>query len=253
MDGTDLDLFEIYREVIECLPRRIQGDVLIAIMQYGLDRSITEELKPITRFYFKLIQPQIDTYKMLRAKKKHISRVRSEAAKHMHKKQKKCKMDAKNNFAGCKTDAKKLCENTTNIIPPACACADFTSYLTTTLKEKDLEVVSKVKVDSEKVFEKFYSLFPTESFAKIDRYILETGRYKGGCKKLWNGLETDTDRLKALEYAEHNKEKLHKRQPSFYLLDADWIGDKLNNKDQELVSNLQFKGADLSIIENYFT
>ncbi|MGH1520575.1 DUF6291 domain-containing protein [Chryseobacterium sp. JK1] len=57
------DGFVFYRsfyEGIKDLPRDIQGDVLTAIMEYGLNGVTTENLKPIARAIFTLIKPQLD-------------------------------------------------------------------------------------------------------------------------------------------------------------------------------------------------
>ena len=57
------DGFIFYRsfyEGIKELPRDIQGEVLTAIMEYGLNGETTENLKPVARAIFTLIKPQID-------------------------------------------------------------------------------------------------------------------------------------------------------------------------------------------------
>ncbi|MCW0510669.1 conserved phage C-terminal domain-containing protein [Riemerella anatipestifer] len=57
------DSFIFYRsfyEAIRELPRDIQGEVLTAIMEYGLDGVTTDNLKPIARAIVALIKPQID-------------------------------------------------------------------------------------------------------------------------------------------------------------------------------------------------
>lgn len=55
--------FVFYRsfyEGIKELPRDIQGEVLTAIMEYGLNGVTTENQKPITKAMFALIKPQLD-------------------------------------------------------------------------------------------------------------------------------------------------------------------------------------------------
>lgn len=47
-------------EAIVNLPRDVQGDVLTAIVEYGLSGETTEQLKPITRTILALIKPLID-------------------------------------------------------------------------------------------------------------------------------------------------------------------------------------------------
>lgn len=57
------DSFIFYRsfyEAIRELPRDIQGEVLTAIIEYGLDGVTTDNLKPIARAIVALIKPQID-------------------------------------------------------------------------------------------------------------------------------------------------------------------------------------------------
>lgn len=46
---------------IKNLPREIQGEVLTAIVEYGLSGETTESLKPITKAVLALVIPQIDS------------------------------------------------------------------------------------------------------------------------------------------------------------------------------------------------
>ena len=58
------DSFIFYRsfyEGIKELPRDIQGEVLTAIMEYGLNGITTANLKPIARSIFTIVKPQIDS------------------------------------------------------------------------------------------------------------------------------------------------------------------------------------------------
>jgi len=58
-------------EAIKEVPREIQGDVLTAIIEYGLYGETTENLKPIAKAMFTLIKPQIDAnYKRYKNGKK---------------------------------------------------------------------------------------------------------------------------------------------------------------------------------------
>ena len=57
------DSFIFYRsfyEGIKELPRDIQGEVLTAVMEYGLNGVTTENLKPIAKGMLALIKPQLD-------------------------------------------------------------------------------------------------------------------------------------------------------------------------------------------------
>jgi len=47
-------------EAIKNLPRDVQGDVLTAIIEYGLSGETTEQLKPITKAMLAMVKPQID-------------------------------------------------------------------------------------------------------------------------------------------------------------------------------------------------
>ena len=47
-------------EAIKNLPRDVQGDVLTAIVEYGLSGETTEQLKPITKAMLAMVKPQID-------------------------------------------------------------------------------------------------------------------------------------------------------------------------------------------------
>ena len=48
-------------EAIKNLPREIQGEVLTAIIEYGLTGETTESLKPITKALLAIVMPQIDS------------------------------------------------------------------------------------------------------------------------------------------------------------------------------------------------
>lgn len=52
--------FKSWYGAIKNLPRAIQGEVLTAIIEYGLFGATTGELKPITKAVLALIEPQID-------------------------------------------------------------------------------------------------------------------------------------------------------------------------------------------------
>lgn len=57
------DSFIFYRswlEAIKNLPREMQGEVLTAIIEYGLNGVTTESLKPITSAMLAMVKPQID-------------------------------------------------------------------------------------------------------------------------------------------------------------------------------------------------
>lgn len=49
-----------WMEAIKNLPRDIQGDVLTAIIEYGLYGETTDNLKPITKALLSMVKPQID-------------------------------------------------------------------------------------------------------------------------------------------------------------------------------------------------
>ena len=52
--------YESWWIAIKNLPRDVQGDVLTAIVEYGLSGETTEQLKPITKAILALVKPQID-------------------------------------------------------------------------------------------------------------------------------------------------------------------------------------------------
>lgn len=47
-------------DAIKNLPRDVQGDVLTAIVEYGISGETTEQLKPIAKALLTLVKPQID-------------------------------------------------------------------------------------------------------------------------------------------------------------------------------------------------
>ena len=64
MDNQNRSSFVFYEswlEAIKNLPRDIQGDVLTAIIEYGLYGETTDNLKPITKAMLEIIKPQIDS------------------------------------------------------------------------------------------------------------------------------------------------------------------------------------------------
>ena len=52
--------YQSFYEAIVELPREVQGEVLTAIVEYGLYGETTESLKPIAKAMMLLIKPQID-------------------------------------------------------------------------------------------------------------------------------------------------------------------------------------------------
>lgn len=58
------DSFVFYKswgEAIRHLPREVQGEVLTAIIEYGLYGETTGQLKPIAKAIMTLVKPQIDS------------------------------------------------------------------------------------------------------------------------------------------------------------------------------------------------
>ena len=60
MERESFVFYRSFYEGIKELPRNIQGEVLTAIMEYGLNGVTTENQKPITKAMFALIKPQLD-------------------------------------------------------------------------------------------------------------------------------------------------------------------------------------------------
>ena len=60
MERESFIFYRSFYEGIKELPRDIQGEVLTAIMEYGLNGVTTENQKPITKAMFALIKPQLD-------------------------------------------------------------------------------------------------------------------------------------------------------------------------------------------------
>lgn len=61
MGRGSMVFYESWIGAIKNLPREVQGEVLTAIIEYGLYGETTESLKPITRAMLDLVKPQIDT------------------------------------------------------------------------------------------------------------------------------------------------------------------------------------------------
>ncbi|WP_158712643.1 DUF6291 domain-containing protein [Parabacteroides pacaensis] len=60
MDRDSMVFYKSWLEAIKNLPREVQGDVLTAIVEYGLYGETTEPLKSITKAMLALVKPQID-------------------------------------------------------------------------------------------------------------------------------------------------------------------------------------------------
>ena len=60
MERESFIFYRSFYEGIKELPRDIQGEVLTAIMEYGLNGVTTENQKQITKAMFALIKPQLD-------------------------------------------------------------------------------------------------------------------------------------------------------------------------------------------------
>lgn len=60
MERESFVFYRSFYEGIKELPRDIQGEVLTAIMEYGLNGVTTENQKQITKAMFSLIKPQLD-------------------------------------------------------------------------------------------------------------------------------------------------------------------------------------------------
>lgn len=60
MDRESMVFYKSWLEAIKNLPREVQGDVLTAVIEYGLYGETTEPLKPITSAMLAIIKPQID-------------------------------------------------------------------------------------------------------------------------------------------------------------------------------------------------
>lgn len=60
MKRDSVVFYRSWLEAIKNLPREMQGEVLTAIIEYGLDGETTESLKPITRAMLAVVKTQID-------------------------------------------------------------------------------------------------------------------------------------------------------------------------------------------------
>ena len=85
------------------------------------------------------------------------------------------------------------------------------------------------------LFEKFYSLFPASCFEKIPKVDLQ--KFKNSCKKLWNKLKENEDRLTAFIYLEEHKDNIKTRSPHHYLKYKDWETNRLEKKKNNNTNN----------------
>lgn len=61
MNRESMVFYKSWLDAIKNLPREVQGDVLTAIIEYGLYGETTEPLKPITKAMLAMVKPQIDS------------------------------------------------------------------------------------------------------------------------------------------------------------------------------------------------
>ena len=59
MERESFVFYKSWLEAIKNLPREMQGEVLTAIIEYGLYGETTESLKPITNAMLAMLIPQI--------------------------------------------------------------------------------------------------------------------------------------------------------------------------------------------------
>ena len=129
MEREGFIFYASWMKAIKNLPRDIQGDVLTAIVEYGLYGETTDNLKPITTALLEMVKPQIDR-----------NNIRFEMAKANGAKGGAPKGNKNNRFC-------KKAESTTKVQP------EYNQSTTEIQPEYNLKVKDKVK-DKVKVIEK---------------------------------------------------------------------------------------------------
>ena len=84
-------------EAIKNLPRDVQGDVLTAIIEYGLYGETTEQLKPIAKAMLAMAKSQILIIRGLRTVKRAVDQNRRTTKKKPNKNQTIAKTKPKKN------------------------------------------------------------------------------------------------------------------------------------------------------------
>ena len=108
-------------EAIKNLPRDVQGDVLTAIIEYGLSGETTEQLKPIAKAMLAMVKPQIDANNQRFENGKKGGRKKPETnqtgtGQEPNKNQNETKTEPKPNQT--ETYNENVYENVNDIIPP---------------------------------------------------------------------------------------------------------------------------------------
>lgn len=109
-------------EAIKNLPRDVQGDVLAAIIEYGLSGETHEQLKPVTKALLAMVKPQIDmNYQRFENGHKGGRPLENGTEQKPDKNQTKTKQKPNKNQAETKTEP-----NDNNISSPTSVVEDIT-------------------------------------------------------------------------------------------------------------------------------
>lgn len=188
MGRGSMVFYESWIEAIKNLPREVQGEVLTAIIEYGLYGETTESLKPITRAMLDLVKPQIDN------NNKRYENGCKGGRKKANQNQNKTESEPNRNQSETYNDKCKydICNNDT--------------------KERESSKDNSLKKDSDSEFEKFWNLYDKKNNkakvkAKFERLS------KADKAKIFETLQT---------YLDNTPDKQFRKDPMTYLNNRTW-------------------------------
>lgn len=189
-------------EAIKNLPRDVQGDVLTAIIEYGLSRETTEQLKPIAKAMLAMVKPQIDANNQRFENGKRGGRKKTEQI------QTETKQEPKNNQTETKQEPKRNHAETLN---------DNVYDNVNDIKENTPNGVQKKEPPPKTQYEKFNDWMKsnTPNVCKLQKQVTEEQYHKIREKYSYQQL---VDILLAME----NYKELTKKYTSVYLTFLKW-------------------------------
>ena len=239
------DGFVFYRswlEAVKNLPRDIQGEVLTAIIEYGLYGETTDNLKPIATAMLAMVKPQIDVNNRRYENGKKGGRPsKSETKAEPNKNQVITEQKPSNNQTETKAEPKEkdkdndIKETTTKVV------AKKTAAKAATLTERKRETLSR----KEKFYESlvpYLDRYPKSMIREFFDYWSEMNK---SCTKMkWEQQSTWELKLRLANWANRQKEYLNgsnknttKQEANEYAMQK--LAERIEQREQGLSSEIQ--------------
>ena len=219
-------------EAVKNLPRDIQGEVLTAIIEYGLYGETTDNLKPIAAAMLAMVKPQIDVNNRRYENGKKGGRPsKSETKTEPNKNQVITKQKPSNNQTETKAEPKEkdkdIKETTTNVVAKKSAA----KAATLSRKEKFYESLIP-----------YLDRYPKDMIRKFFDYWSETNK---SCTKMkWEQEKTWELNLRLATWASREKEFSHgsnknttKQEANEYAMQK--LAERIEQREQGFSSEVQ--------------